>query len=74
MSRLPALTARQLVAALKRAGFVEHRHTGGHLHLWHPQKELLTTVSIHPGTVPRGTVRAIIRQAGLTPRQFIDLL
>ncbi len=74
MSRLPTLTAKQLVAALKAAGFQEHRQTGSHLHLWHPTKKLLTTVPIHPGDLKRPLVKAILKQARLTEAAFRKLL
>jgi len=34
MSRMPQVTARELVAFLKRHGFVDDRQTGSHLTLW----------------------------------------
>lgn len=34
--RLPALTPRQIVAALRRGGFLIHHQTGSHIHLRHP--------------------------------------
>lgn len=50
MNRLPSVTAREMVAALKRAGFEEDGQRGSHLRLWHPKREKLTTV--HPGDLP----------------------
>lgn len=40
MSRLPAVTAREMVRALKRTGFVEHHQKGGHQYLWHPERRI----------------------------------
>lgn len=74
MSRLPTLHPRQLVAALKRAGFVEHHQTGSHLYLWHPSRERMTSVPMHPRDLKRGTTSAILRQAGLTEDELRDLL
>jgi mRNA interferase HicA len=74
MSRLPTLKPRELVAALKKDGFIELHQKGSHLHLWHPSKERMTTVPMHPGDVHRGLVNAIIKQAGLSVEEFIDLL
>ncbi|MGH7179557.1 MAG: type II toxin-antitoxin system HicA family toxin [Tepidisphaeraceae bacterium] len=48
MSRLPALRTRQVVAALRKAGFTEHHQKGGHLFMWHPQLLRMTTVPQHP--------------------------
>ncbi len=74
MTRLPTLTARKLVAALKRAGFEEDRWRGSHLHLWHPVKKLATCVPMHGQDVGRDLVRAILHQAGLTPDEFLKLM
>lgn len=56
MTRLPTLTARKLVAALKRAGFVEDRRRGSHLYLWHPVKRRATCVPMHGQDLGRDLV------------------
>jgi predicted RNA binding protein YcfA (HicA-like mRNA interferase family) len=72
---LPVLKAREVVAALERAGFFIHHSTGSHVQLKHPDHpELRITVPYHSGDVPHGTLRSIIRQAGLTVEQFSALL
>ncbi|MCC7348430.1 MAG: type II toxin-antitoxin system HicA family toxin [Variibacter sp.] len=73
--RLPAITAREAIRALERAGFVAVRTTGSHCRLIHahdPARKI--TVPVHAGDLPRGTLRAIIAQAGLTVAEFIELL
>jgi predicted RNA binding protein YcfA (HicA-like mRNA interferase family) len=73
--RLPSLTARQALRALERAGFVVSRTSGSHCRLVHshdPTRKV--TIPIHVGDLPRGTLRAIIAQAGLTVSDFITLL
>lgn len=74
MSILPALTSRDVLAALKKAGFVEHHQRGSHLYVFHPGKRHMTCVPIHSGDLPRGTVRGIIKQSGLTVEEFVALL
>ena len=70
MSRLPNLNARKIVAALKRAGFVEESQKGSHLYLWHEEKHLLTSVPVHGRDVKRSLLKEIIRQARMTEDQF----
>jgi predicted RNA binding protein YcfA (HicA-like mRNA interferase family) len=73
--RLPALTARDVVRALERAGFVGTRQSGSHYRLIHatdPARKV--TVPVHTGDLKRGTLRAIIAQAGFTVEEFIALL
>ncbi len=74
MSRLPALKPRQVVTALRRIGFVEHHQKGSHLFLWNPQSRRMTTVPQHPGDLKMGTLRAIVKQAGLSEDEFLGLL
>ncbi|PIR82160.1 hypothetical protein COU20_03290 [Candidatus Kaiserbacteria bacterium CG10_big_fil_rev_8_21_14_0_10_59_10] len=73
--RLPALRSREVIRALERAGFVTSRTSGSHCRLVHatdPGRKV--TVPMHSGDVPRGTLRAIIAQAGLTVGEFVDLM
>jgi predicted RNA binding protein YcfA (HicA-like mRNA interferase family) len=74
--RLPSLKAREIIRALERAGFVHVRSRGSHRVLQHPDDPTRRTiVSDHRGKdIPRGTLRAIVDQAGLTAGEFIDLL
>lgn len=74
MSRLPVLKPSEVVRALKQAGFEEHHQRGSHLYLRHPESGQLTSVPMHPGDLPKGTLRAILRQAGLSKSELIDLL
>jgi predicted RNA binding protein YcfA (HicA-like mRNA interferase family) len=75
MARLPSLTARKLIRALRRAGFVEDRQRGSHLILIHPQTKARTVVPVHTGrTLEEPLVRAIIRDANLTVDELIGLL
>ena len=73
--RLPALTARDVIRALERAGFRETRTSGSHRRLVHtsdPARKV--TIPIHSGDLKRGTLRAIIAQAGFTVDEFLQLL
>jgi len=72
---LPALTARQVLKALKQAGFVEDRQKGSHLVLIHPISNARTVVPIHAGkTIKKPLLRAIIQDAGLSVAEFLSLL
>ena len=70
--RLPVVSGKEIVKALMRLGYYVRGRESSHTHLRHP--------SLPPLTVPdhreiaKGTLRAIIRDAGLTKEQFIDLL
>jgi predicted RNA binding protein YcfA (HicA-like mRNA interferase family) len=62
-------SAREVLARLIRAGFVEARQSGSHKVLRHPDGRQ-TYVAMHPGTLPTGTFRKILKQAGLSEEQF----
>ena len=74
MPKLPAVTAREVLRALRRDGWQITRQTGSHAHLTHATKAGKVTVPIHSGDVKDGTLRSILKQARLTPDQFLDLL
>ncbi len=73
--RLPALTPRQLIAALQRAGFSIHHQTGSHVHLrapGPPPRRLV--IAFHNRELAPLTVRKVVRQAGLTEEEFRTFL
>lgn len=73
--RLPALTARDVIRALERAGFVAVRMSGSHCRLVHTgDVGRKITIPVHSGDLKRGTLRAIVAQAGLTVEEFLALL
>ncbi len=73
-SRLPALRAAALIAALERAGFAQVRQKGSHVRLQHPDGRA-TTVPVHRGEdLDRGLLRLILGQAGLTRADLVRLL
>jgi predicted RNA binding protein YcfA (HicA-like mRNA interferase family) len=74
--RLPTLRSREVVRALERAGFVISRISGSHCRLIHPSDPApKVTVPLHGSIdIKRGTLRAIIAQAGLTVTEFLALL
>lgn len=75
MSGLPVIRPRQLIRALERAGFYVHHIRGSHYYLRHPDRPtLLVTVPYHNRDLKRGTLRSILRQAGLTQAELEDLL
>ena len=73
--RLPSLTARQVLRALKRAGFHVHHQTGSHATLKNSAEPALrVTVPIHPGELQRRTLMTIIKRAGMTREEFASVL
>jgi predicted RNA binding protein YcfA (HicA-like mRNA interferase family) len=75
MSGLPVVRPRQLIRALERAGFFVHHIRGSHHYLRHPDKPgVLVVVPVHNRDLKRGTLRAILRDSGITAEDLRDLL
>ena len=73
MSKLPVVSGAQCIKALERAGFIIYRQRGSHLTLVRVEPKAQVTVPNHK-ELDRGTLRAIIRQAGLNVDEFVALL
>ena len=74
MSKLPIISGRILLKALRKIGYSIDHQTGSHIILRcenPPHRRL--TVPDHK-EIAKGTLRAIIRQAGLTVDEFKKLL
>lgn len=74
MAKLPVLSAREVIQKLKKAGFIFDRHAkGSHEIYYNPLTHRRTVVPNHPGDVPKGTLKAIIKEAGITIEDFCKL-
>ena len=74
MPKLPVLSGKELVAALKRLGYEEDHRTGSHIILRHrdpPHRRL--TLPDHK-EIAKGTLRAILRQAVISVEELLKLL
>ena len=73
MSRLPVISGRDLVRALANVGFTLDRQKGSHLIVYRPDPPTTLSVPDHR-ELDRGTLRALLRQAGISPKELSDLL
>jgi predicted RNA binding protein YcfA (HicA-like mRNA interferase family) len=75
MPKLSLTKDRQLIRVLKKLGFFEHPERGtSHLVFSHPDGRR-TTVARHSGKdIPRGTLRAILRDINVSILEFNKLL
>ena len=69
---LPQLSGAEVVRALGRAGFEQVSQRGSHLKVRHPDGRM-AIVPLHRELAP-GTLRSILRQAGLSADQLGELL
>ena len=73
MLRLPTVSGQEVVKALSKIGFKFRRQVGSHMILKRQLDGKRLAIPNHR-EIPKGTLRAIIRQAGLTVDEFVALL
>jgi predicted RNA binding protein YcfA (HicA-like mRNA interferase family) len=72
MGRLAGFKYREIVKQLRMFGFEFDRQAAGSHEIWHNPRSLRsTTIPNHPGDMPEGTLRAILKQAGIEPDDFL---
>ena len=73
MGRLAGFKYVDVVRKLKKLGFAFDRQAkGSHEIWWNQATRARTTIPNHPGDLPEGTVRAILRAAGVDQDQFLN--
>ena len=72
MSRLPACSGQDAVRVFRKLGYQVDHQTGSHIILRHPQMRRLTVPNHRE--LAKGTLRALIREAGITKEEFTSLL
>jgi len=72
VGRLAGFRYRDIVKRLKAVGFEFDRQAAGSHEIWYnKQTNHYTTIPNHPGDMPEGTLRAILKQAGISPEAFL---
>lgn len=71
--RLPSFKPKELIRIFLRLGFTVDHQTGSHVLLRHPDGRR-TVIASHARELKRGTLLGIIKQAGYTSEEFLQLL
>jgi len=72
MGRLAGFRYREIVKRLKTVGFAFDRQAAGSHEIWYNEEtDRYTTIPNHPGDMPEGTLRAILKEAGISPDDFL---
>ncbi|NRA75491.1 MAG: type II toxin-antitoxin system HicA family toxin [Planctomycetes bacterium] len=74
MSKLPSISARDAIRAFERVGYERDRQRGSHIVLRHRDAPHRRLVVPEHKSLAKGTLRALIREAGLTVDEFTALL
>ncbi|MGC8562938.1 MAG: type II toxin-antitoxin system HicA family toxin [Thermoplasmata archaeon] len=74
MPKLPIVSGSEVVKALTKIGFFIDHQTGSHVIMRREGEKILTITVPQHRELKKGTLRAIIRQSGLTAEEFKNLL
>jgi len=73
VSKLPSISGKACIKALEKLGFYQKRQEGSHIIMRRDEPFLQVVVPNHP-EIAKGTLRAIIRDLGLSIEEFVSLL
>jgi predicted RNA binding protein YcfA (HicA-like mRNA interferase family) len=72
MGQLSGFRYRDIIARLKQLGFKLDRQAAGSHEIWYnADTNSYTTIPKHSGDMPEGTLRAILKQAGISVNEFV---
>jgi predicted RNA binding protein YcfA (HicA-like mRNA interferase family) len=74
LSKLPVVSGREAVKAFVKLGYIVDHQTGSHVILRLPVPPHRRLSIPNHATLAKGTLRALIREAGLTVEEFARLL
>jgi predicted RNA binding protein YcfA (HicA-like mRNA interferase family) len=74
VKKLPLISGREAVRAFRKIGYEIDHQTGSHIILRHREPPYRRLSIPDHEELAKGTLRALIRQAGLTAEEFIELL
>ena len=73
MGRLAGFKYREVIGRLKALGFEFDRYAkGSHEIWWNPKTRHRTTIPNHQGDIPEGTLKAILKGAGVSLEEFLE--
>ncbi|MBU4374638.1 MAG: type II toxin-antitoxin system HicA family toxin [Euryarchaeota archaeon] len=73
MTKLPIISGRDAIKAFGRAGWFVERQTGSHVIMMKTDSIITLSIPMH-SEIKRGTLRSLIKDAGLTVEEFVSLL
>ncbi len=73
MPQLPVISGAQAVRAFEKPGWIKDRQRGSHVVMLKSGRNVSLSIPQHRELAP-GTLRALIRAAGMTVDEFVALL
>ncbi len=74
MHKIPSLTPDKIIKVLEKKGFILSRTKGSHHIYYHRKTKRRVIVPLHKKDLPKGTLIEILKQAGISKEELIDLL
>ena len=74
MPKLPTVKPRVVIQFLEQNGFVLDHVSGSHFTFYHPVSRHRAVVARHHRDMPKGTLVALLREAGFTPDELAGFL
>ena len=71
MGELAGFRYRDITRKLRTLGFRFDRQTRGSHEIWRHPDGRKTTLPHHPGDLPEGTLRAVLRAGGIDKQEFL---
>jgi len=73
--KLPAVSGKEVIKALEKEGFFVVSQKGSHVKLRKDENASVTTVIVpNHKTIKTGTLKAILRQASIEPKRFLEVI
>jgi len=72
MANIFPLPYRVVIKKLRKLGFAFRRATGGSHEIWWNEKSRKTCVVPHHKEIKSGTLKSIIKQAGVNEKEFLN--
>jgi predicted RNA binding protein YcfA (HicA-like mRNA interferase family) len=70
IGNIPSLSPKELIKILQSYGFELKRIKGSHHYFVNPANNRITVVAMHTKTIPKGTLYAILKQAGIDKNEI----
>jgi len=74
MPKLPVVSGKEAVRAFEKAGYVFDHQSGSHIILRRPEPPNRRLSIPNHKEIAKGTLRKLLRDAGLTVESFVELL
>ncbi len=71
MVKLPVLKPKDAIKRFQKLGFVKDRQTGSHVIIYHPKTKQRAVIPLHVKDLPKGTLKAILNQTGVSVEEFL---